>query len=215
MTTPPPAIAMAAPIALGGPPAYAVWAGGSDVALVTYIGIALIIGGTTALLWPWLVRLVRTAGAGRRGGGSPRRGGPRDRDLAAVMSLDETYDSAACARFVEGLGDQVLVRVRIFFRCLADEGEVDSALLAERLGATPSEVAGLVITPLARRSEAVGAPAPFVAGQVPGTRRRLWRDQGRIAERLGDAIDVELARRAAADVEPPSEGRSGGGATAA
>ena len=134
--------------------------------------------------------------------------GVADLPLVPQMGpLGEAYDRPACDRFVAGLGDEVLQRGRVFFRYLAEEGEVDSVRLAGRLGAAPGEVAGLLITPLSRRAEAIGAPPPFVEERAPRTRRRVWRDQGGIAERLGATIEVEIARRSPGDAAPPEDDR--------
>jgi hypothetical protein len=113
--------------------------------------------------------------------------------------LGEVYGPETCTEYVGGLTAQVLGRAKVFFGSLASEGEIDSAQLAERLGALPTELAGLLLTPLTRRAEAISVPAPFALGRVKGTRRRLWLDEDGVAARLERAIDREIATRAGSD----------------
>jgi len=112
-----------------------------------------------------------------------------------VLPVAAAYSASGASRYVGGLTDGVLARAKIFFAALAEQGEVDSAELARRLDAQPTELAGLLLTSLTRRAEAVSSPAPFGIGRVKGTRRRLWLDPDKIAPTLEHAIDQEIAKR--------------------
>ncbi len=140
----------------------------------------------------------------------PKQAAPRP--AAAATSTDErptlggVFGAETCAEYAGGLTDQVLGRSKLFFASLASEGEIDSGLLAERLGAQPTELAGLLLTPLTRRAEAISVPAPFGLGRVKGTRRRLWLDVDGVASRLETAISREIAARAGSGSGPPGNG---------
>jgi hypothetical protein len=127
---------------------------------------------------------------------------------AARPPIGKVYTPETCTEYAGGLGDRVLGRAKIFFASLASEGEIDSTRLAERLGAAPTGLAGLLLTPLTRRAEAINAPAPFGLGRVKGTRRRLWLDEDGVAARLDRAIEREIASRSGVGARPNGGGRA-------
>ncbi|MDH3724476.1 MAG: hypothetical protein OER93_01850 [Thermoleophilia bacterium] len=124
--------------------------------------------------------------------------------------LGEVYGPETCTEYAGGLSDQVLGRAKVFFASLAREGEIDSTKLADSLDAIPTQLAGLLLTPLTRRAEAINAPSPFRLGRVKGTRRRLWLDQDGVAARLGRAIDREIAMRSGSSAAAGGNGAGQG-----
>lgn len=118
------------------------------------------------------------------------------------------YGPEICATFASGLRAEVAERGLLFFRRLAKDGEIDSAVAAEILGVRPTELAGRLMTPIRRRAEALSLALPYAAARAPKTRQRIWRDHLGNAARLGEALEAVVVERASAGLpvlsaEPP------------
>lgn len=116
--------------------------------------------------------------------------------LKSESALDPDYDEATAARYVEGLGRDVVERAIEFFSALAEPPyRIDSLLLADRVGAvSPRDLPGILTTPLKRRAEALGLPRPWEEGEARG--RTVWRDRDEVAARLLVALEAaSLANR--------------------
>jgi hypothetical protein len=117
------------------------------------------------------------------------------------------YGPEISATFASGLRAEVAERGLLFFRRLAKDGEIDSAVAAELLGIKPTELAGRLMTPIRRRAEALSLALPYAIARAPKTRQRIWRDHLGNAARLGEALEAVVVERATAglpvlDAEP-------------
>lgn len=121
----------------------------------------------------------------------------------------DSYDEATCAKFVSGLGDEVLARAFVLFSLLAARCSVDSLTLADAIGVAPHAISGHLTTPLKRRARMLELPLPFLGGKgarpysgLPGPvegmvkGRTHWQDHAGIASRMLAVIEAEqIARR--------------------
>jgi hypothetical protein len=112
---------------------------------------------------------------------------------AVVERVTPSWDDAGAAEFVSGLKPEVIDRALELFHALAHPPHtIDSLRLAEQLGAkSPREVAGLLTTPIKRRTSATGRDLPWEERQVAG--RTVW------ADRNGSATPIYHALEAASD----------------
>jgi hypothetical protein len=110
-----------------------------------------------------------------------------------VERVASSWDDAGAAEFVSGLKPEVIDRALELFLALSRPPHaIDSLRLAEQLGAkSPREVAGLLTTPIKRRTTVTGHELPWEERQVAG--RTVW------ADRNGSAVPIYRALEAASD----------------
>jgi len=107
------------------------------------------------------------------------------------------YDEPTCQAFVAGLSEDLLVRAQPLFEALARDGAVTARELAAQLHVEPSQLPGLLITPLRRRSDQLDLPLPFEVSRLKGSKLRQWEDSGGVAARMKRAIERSSLSRAA------------------
>ena len=108
------------------------------------------------------------------------------------------YDEETCREFVSPLhiGDTVLDRAEIFFSALADEGEIGSLALVDRLGLKgPTAIPANLTNALKKSANRMGLDRPWVE-RVSGDNRTIWADRHGVARRMLRVIREEQARRA-------------------
>lgn len=121
---------------------------------------------------------------------------------ASAGALNPDYDDETAARYVEGLGRDVVERAIEFFSALAKHpNRIDSLSLTDRVGAvSPRDLPGILTTPLKRRAEVLGLPRPWEEGEARG--RTLWRDRAGIASRVLVALEASSLAYRGEDLLP-------------
>lgn len=107
------------------------------------------------------------------------------------------YDHATIVEFLSPLhlGDSVLLRARVFFNQLAEEGRVGSLELVALLKLKgPTSIPANLTNPLKKRATRLGLEVPWDE-TADREDRTVWVDRDGIAERMLEAIDKEIDRR--------------------
>jgi hypothetical protein len=129
---------------------------------------------------------------------APGDGPPRLRVVEHSPAVARPAPEPACTpeqlELADGLSDEVLERAAVLFELLEREGAADATAVAEALGVSPRALPGLLLTPLRRRVDALGAPMPFQSGRNETTGGRRWQASG--ADARGMRHAVEATRRA-------------------
>jgi len=115
--------------------------------------------------------------------------------IQPVEAEAASYTNDAIREFVRGLGNKVLVNSKLFFAALVSRGQIGSLEVARMVGvSSPRNIPSVLTTPLKRRAKALGLPMPWRSG-ADHEDRTLWFAIDGVAERLVEAIDIELKAR--------------------